>query len=111
MTVARRSCDVDEKRHFVKRARAGSIFAHAQSDGQPTKTVKCKLAAEPRATKSETHVMTTAQRLLLETLTGHFALLQENCPQKAKTQTAMRAKRIVEMRLRAVKSRPQRLAA
>jgi hypothetical protein len=54
--------------------------------------------------------MTTAQRLLLETLSGHFALLQANCPQKANTPTAKRAKRFVEMRLREVKSRP-RLAA
>lgn len=49
--------------------------------------------------------MTTAQRLLLETLAGHFAVLQSNCPQKANTRTARRAMQYVRQRLRAAKSR------
>ena len=58
--------------------------------------------------------MTTAQRLLLETLTGHFALLQSTHPRKANSATAKRARKYVQMKLRGMQGRssgPTRLAA
>ena len=54
--------------------------------------------------------MTAAQKLLLETLTGHFALLESAYPKKARTQTAKKARQYVQMKLRQCNSR-QRLAA
>ena len=54
--------------------------------------------------------MTTAQRLLLETLAGHMALLQTTHPRKANTLTAKRARLYVRARLRSAPPR-QRLAA
>ena len=54
--------------------------------------------------------MTTAQRLLLETLTGHFQLLQSTYPRKANSATAKRARKFVQAKLRAVQPRT-RLAA
>jgi hypothetical protein len=44
--------------------------------------------------------MSIAQKLLLETLAGHFALLEANCPKKAQTQRAKKAKECVMRRLR-----------
>ena len=55
--------------------------------------------------------MTYAQRLLLETISGHLALLETNFPRKANTQTVKRAKRCVTMRLRACNKTRLRLAA
>jgi hypothetical protein len=54
--------------------------------------------------------MTTAQRLLLETLAGHMALLQTTHPRKANTITAKRARLYVQAKLRSAAPR-QRLAA
>ncbi|MBC8106065.1 MAG: hypothetical protein H7Z14_05710 [Anaerolineae bacterium] len=54
--------------------------------------------------------MTTAQRMLLETLSGHFALLQSTYPRKANSATAKRARRYVQAKLRSTQSRT-RLAA
>ena len=55
--------------------------------------------------------MTQAQRLLLETISGHLALLETNCPRKAATLTAKRAKKCVTMRLRECNKSRVRLAA
>lgn len=55
--------------------------------------------------------MSVAQRLLLETLAGHFAVLESNCPRKAKTQAAKRAKRYVLAKLRHEAPSRLRLAA
>lgn len=44
--------------------------------------------------------MTHSKKLLLETLAGHFALLEEAYPRKAATRTAKRAKRAVLATLR-----------
>jgi hypothetical protein len=59
-------------------------------------------------------MMTQSQKLLLETLAGHFAWLQESHPRKAKRPLAKRARRAVQLGLRAsatsTLSRP-RLAA
>ena len=49
--------------------------------------------------------MTHAQRMLLETLAGHFAWLQSAHPQKANSRCAKRARRCVKMRLREAQSR------
>lgn len=46
-----------------------------------------------------------AQRLLLETLAGHFAWLQSAHPEKANSRKAKRARKCVQMRLRACQSR------
>ena len=54
--------------------------------------------------------MTHSKKLLLETLAGHFALLEESHPRKAATRTARRAKRAVLMVLRQ-RHHPKRLAA
>ena len=54
--------------------------------------------------------MTHAQRLLLETLAGHLALLQTAHPRKANTATAKRARLYVQMKLRAAQPR-HRIAA
>jgi len=54
--------------------------------------------------------MTAAQRMLLETLSGHIALLQSTYPRKANSATAKRARKYVQMKLRATPTRP-RLAA
>ncbi|CAN5566835.1 hypothetical protein BH09PLA1_BH09PLA1_34040 [soil metagenome] len=54
--------------------------------------------------------MTTAQRMLLETLSGHFQLLQSTHPRKANSATAKRARRYVQLKLRTAQSRT-RLAA
>jgi hypothetical protein len=48
--------------------------------------------------------------MLLETLAGHFALLEANYPRKAASATARRAKRCVNARLRMCTMR-QRAAA
>ena len=55
--------------------------------------------------------MTTAQRMLLETLAGHLALLQHADPRKANSATARRAKKYVSLKLRSEKQRTGRLAA
>ena len=44
--------------------------------------------------------MTIAQKMLLETLAGHIALLEASHPRKAASATARRAKRCVTARLR-----------
>jgi len=44
--------------------------------------------------------MTQAQKLLLETLSGHLSLLESAYPRKARTQCARRAKRAIQLRLR-----------
>lgn len=54
--------------------------------------------------------MTTAQRMLLETLSGHIALLQSTYPRKANSATAKRARKFVQAKLRASQTR-SRLAA
>jgi hypothetical protein len=55
-------------------------------------------------------IMTAAQRMLLETLSGHIALLQSAHPRKANSATAKRARKYVQMKLRAPQPRT-RLAA
>ncbi len=45
--------------------------------------------------------MTFAQKMFLETLAGHFAWLKDAHPRKAATPAARRAKRSVQLRLRA----------
>ena len=54
--------------------------------------------------------MTQAQRMLLETLAGHFAWLESAHPRKAKSAAVKRAKRCVIAQLRTGHPR-QRLAA
>jgi hypothetical protein len=49
--------------------------------------------------------MTTAQRMLLETLSGHMALLQTTHPRKANSATAKRARKYVQMKLRSTHPR------
>jgi hypothetical protein len=48
--------------------------------------------------------ISVGQRLLLETLAGHLALLQTAYPRKAKCATARRAKQCVMSRLRHARS-------
>lgn len=55
--------------------------------------------------------MSTAQRLLLETLAGHFALLESNCPRKASSPKARKAKQCVMRRLRLIEKPALRHAA
>ena len=55
--------------------------------------------------------MSIAQKLLLETLAGHFALLESNCPKKAKSPNVQKAKQCVMRRLRLCEKTPQRRAA
>ena len=50
------------------------------------------------------------QRLFLETLAGHLALLEATHPRKAASQTSKRAKRYIESHLRAC-TKGRRLAA
>ena len=54
--------------------------------------------------------MTYGQKLLLETLAGHFAWLETAHPSKAKKPCAKKAKQYVQMTLRAC-NRTKRLAA
>ena len=54
--------------------------------------------------------MTQSQKLLLETLAGHFAWLQAAHPRKANSRLAKRARRSVQNSLRICNSR-LRLAA
>jgi hypothetical protein len=51
--------------------------------------------------------MTLAQRLLLETLAGHFAWLQTAHPRKANSPRAKRARKCVRMRLRSAPDKVQ----
>jgi hypothetical protein len=55
--------------------------------------------------------MTTAQRMLLETLSGHIALLQATHPRKANSATAKRARLYVQSKLRTAGQARPRLAA
>ena len=59
---------------------------------------------------SKGHEMTHAQKMLLQTLAGHFAWLESAYPRKAHRATARKAKQCVIARLRICNSR-QRLAA
>jgi len=70
--------------------------------------VSTELERNPSRSNGET--MTHAQRLLLETLAGHMALLQTAHPRKANTATAKRARLYVQMKLRTAQPR-HRLAA
>lgn len=55
--------------------------------------------------------MSIAQKLLLETLAGHFALLETTCPRKARAPRAKKAKECVMRRLRiSEKVQPRRAA-
>ena len=45
--------------------------------------------------------MTTTHKMFLETLAGHFAWLKDAHPRKAAAPAARRAKRSVQLRLRA----------
>lgn len=49
--------------------------------------------------------MTLAQKQLLETLTGHLALLQATHPRKAASRTAKRARQYVQAKLRTCQAR------
>ncbi len=49
--------------------------------------------------------MTDGRRMLLETLAGHFALLKDAHPRKAKTETAKRAHRYISKSLRETSAR------
>ena len=49
--------------------------------------------------------MTIGERLLLETLAGHFAWLETAHPRKAARKVVKQARRSVEMSLKAIKSR------
>ena len=51
------------------------------------------------------------QRLFLETLAGHLALLETHHPRKAASQCSKRAKRYVESHLRTCTNTRRRLAA
>jgi hypothetical protein len=53
--------------------------------------------------------MTNRERLLLETLAGHFAWLKSAYPRKAASPLVRRAQRSVQSSLRSIK--PQRKAA
>ena len=53
--------------------------------------------------------MSDGRRMLLETLSGHFALLKRANPRKAASATAVRAQRYVESHLRT--SPPRKRAA
>lgn len=55
--------------------------------------------------------MSTAQKLLLETLAGHFALLESNCPRKAASPKVKKAKECVIRRLKLCEKAPLRRAA
>ena len=55
--------------------------------------------------------MSIAQKLLLETLAGHFALLEANCPKKAKSENVKKAKQCVLRRLRMCEKAQIRRAA
>lgn len=55
--------------------------------------------------------MTVHQKMLLETLAGHFAWLEAAHPRKAKAAKAQAAKRAVTTRLRACQKSQFRLAA
>ena len=56
--------------------------------------------------------MTTSQKLLLQTLAGHFAWLESAHPRKAHSAAARKAKQCVMARLRICNaSRPTRMAA
>jgi hypothetical protein len=59
---------------------------------------------------SKGHEMTNAQKMLLQTLAGHFAWLESAHPRKAHRATARKAKQCVIARLRICNTR-QRLAA
>jgi hypothetical protein len=54
--------------------------------------------------------MTASQKLLLETLAGHFAWLESAHPRKAHSAAARKAKQCVNLRLRICNTR-QRMAA
>jgi hypothetical protein len=54
--------------------------------------------------------MTAAQKMLLETLAGHFAWLKDAHPQKARQPGVKRADRCVQLRLRAEISSKKRAA-
>jgi hypothetical protein len=55
--------------------------------------------------------MTLAQKQLLETLSGHFAWLQNSHPRKANKRLARRARKAVQLSLRSCNTRTMRLAA
>jgi hypothetical protein len=55
--------------------------------------------------------LTMGQRLLLESLAGHIALLESTYPRKAKSVATRRAKICVMSRLRESHTRTTRLAA
>lgn len=55
--------------------------------------------------------MSTAQKMLLETLAGHFALLEANCPRKAQSVRVKKAKQCVMRRLRLCEKAQLRRAA
>jgi len=55
--------------------------------------------------------MSTAQKLLLETLAGHFAVLEANCPKQAKRENVKKAKQCVMRRLRMCEKAQMRRAA
>lgn len=49
--------------------------------------------------------MTESRRMLLETLSGHFALLKSTHPKKANSETARKAHRYIAKSLRETSSR------
>jgi hypothetical protein len=55
--------------------------------------------------------MTDGRRMLLETLSGHLALLKAAHPRKAASATAKKAQRAVTLCLRAESQQPRKRAA
>lgn len=53
-----------------------------------------------RQFEGETMMITPARRMLMETLAGHIALLQQNHPKKARTAVAKEAKKCITLHLR-----------
>jgi hypothetical protein len=55
--------------------------------------------------------MTLAHKLLMQTLVGHFALLEAAHPRKASSPVAKKAHQYARMTLRKSEAQPRRMAA
>jgi hypothetical protein len=55
--------------------------------------------------------MTDGRRMLLESLSGHLALLKAAHPRKAATETAKKARRAIALCLRSEQPQPRKRAA
>jgi hypothetical protein len=96
-------------------------LVHVRGPDPPTKEngtywpnpdpVKAVTTNSSHSSQQKGQPMTTAQRLLLETLAGHMALLQTTHPRKANSITAKRARLYVRAKLRGEAQARQRLAA